>query len=62
MLHRRIAEWLPTLTEPSIIVSHGGVARALLVLLAGAESSEACSADIWQGKLLWFRDGKADWV
>jgi probable phosphoglycerate mutase len=62
MLHERIAAWLPSVTEETIVVSHGGVARALMVLLAGAEPISACVEDIWQGKLLWFRDGRAEWV
>jgi probable phosphoglycerate mutase len=62
MLHDRIKAWLPSVTEEMIVVSHGGVARALMVLLAGADPISACVEDIWQGKLLWFRDGRAEWV
>jgi broad specificity phosphatase PhoE len=62
MLHARIAAWLPSVTEETIVVSHGGVARALMVLLAGADPVTACIEDIWQGKLLWFHDGRAEWV
>jgi len=62
MLHARIATWLPSVTEETIVVSHGGVARALMVLLAGADPASACVEDIWQGKLLWFREGRAEWV
>jgi probable phosphoglycerate mutase len=62
MLCERIAKWLPSLTAPSIVVSHGGVARVLLVLLAGCEPEEATGTDIWQGRLLWLHEGRADWV
>jgi len=62
MLRARIAGWLAEQSQPMIIVSHGGVARVLLVDLAGWEVQEAASADIWQGKLLWFRAGRADWI
>jgi broad specificity phosphatase PhoE len=62
MLHERIGAWLPSVTEPTIVVSHGGVARALMVLLSGADPVTACVEDIWQGKLLWFHDGRAEWV
>jgi broad specificity phosphatase PhoE len=62
MLCDRIAAWVESVDTETIIVSHGGVARALLVLLAGWDPQEATSADIWQGKLLVFRDGAAGWV
>ena len=62
MLCERVGAWLPEVARTSILVSHGGVARVLLVLLAGADPQEAASADIWQGKLLLFRAGQAAWV
>ena len=62
MLCKRIGAWLDTVEHDSIVVSHGGVARALFVLRAGMKPHEASDADIWQGKLLVFRDGRADWV
>ena len=62
MLCDRIAGWLAEVARSSIIVSHGGVARVLMVLLAGSEPEEAASADIWQGKLLVFRAGNLDWM
>jgi broad specificity phosphatase PhoE len=62
MLSARVASWLPVLAEPSIIVSHGGVARVLLVLLAGWDPEEAAGADVWQGRVLTFEAGRAQWT
>ena len=62
MLHDRIAGWLKTVNQNLVVVSHGGVARVLLVLLAGMATAEAAEAAIWQGKLLVFRGKAAEWV
>jgi broad specificity phosphatase PhoE len=61
MLHGRIEGWLDTLERPAILVSHGGVARVLTVLLAGASPDEAADANVWQGRVLLFRNGTAKW-
>ena len=62
MLRDRIKGWLDTVTQDLVVVSHGGVARTLFVLLTGMTGAKAADADIWQGKLLVFRDNKAEWV
>ncbi|WP_245443357.1 MULTISPECIES: histidine phosphatase family protein [Labrys] len=62
MLHDRIALWLKTVTQDQVVVSHGGVARVLMVLLAGKASGQAAEEPIWQGKLLVFRNKTAEWV
>jgi broad specificity phosphatase PhoE len=62
MLCERMSLWLQTFAKPAIVVSHGGVARVLLVLLAGWDPEGAVGADIWQGKLLMFSDGEAAWL
>lgn len=60
MLAERIAPFFSCLARDSVVVAHGGVARALLVIRGGAEPEKAPRIDIWQGKLLVFRaDG---WV
>lgn len=48
--------------RPAVVVSHGGVARALLNLLAGVPEAEAPRVDIWQGRLLVFADGAYRWA
>jgi broad specificity phosphatase PhoE len=62
MLRDRIAGWLKSVNQDLVVVSHGGVARVLLVLLAGMPVNEAAEAAIWQGKLLVFRGKSAEWV
>lgn len=57
----RVRDWLSIVREDACIVSHGGIARVILVALAGADPAEAVTADIWQGKILMIRDGKAEW-
>ena len=62
MLRDRIAGWLKSVNQDLVIVSHGGVARVLLALIAGMPTGEAAEAAIWQGKLLVFRGKTAEWV
>ncbi|HWG03510.1 MAG TPA: histidine phosphatase family protein [Beijerinckiaceae bacterium] len=62
MLALRIEPWLAELRGDTLVVSHGGVARVLLALIAGV--SEACAphAAIWQGRVLVFESGGFVWV
>lgn len=55
----RVGRVMDGIDRPSVMVAHGGVARALL-RLSGMSPAKACVADIWQGKLLVFR--KDDWA
>lgn len=52
MLAERIAPVLAALTRSTVLVSHGGVARALLALRCGVPREEAPRVDIWQGRVL----------
>lgn len=61
MLVERMRPVVQELQGDVIMVAHGGTARALMVLLAGDSIDEAPSRDIWQGRVLRFRDGQADW-
>ena len=61
MLAERIAPAVADLTRNTVIVSHGGVARVLLALLCGLSRSQAPVTDIWQGKILVFREGGYTW-
>jgi broad specificity phosphatase PhoE len=45
----RVTPWLNSLTRDTIIVSHGGVGRALLHVLAGVPKHEAAETHIAQG-------------
>lgn len=51
-LRDRLAPALAALDRPALVVSHGGVARAALNLLAGVGTDRAPKIDIWQGRVL----------
>lgn len=61
MLAERVRPWFAGLDGEAIIVSHGGVARALLHLVAKLPPSEAPSEDIWQGRVLVIEPGRHSW-
>ncbi len=62
MLMNRVAPWLETITSPTLVVAHGGIARVLFVLLAGQDKLIAPQIDIRQGKILVFEQGKFNWI
>lgn len=62
MLSERIRPWLSALRRPTIIVSHGGVARAILALTGAARPEDAATMDIWQGKILIITGSKYEWA
>jgi probable phosphoglycerate mutase len=45
-----------------VVVSHGGVARALMALIGNLNEARAPSADVWQGRVLLFSGNRFDWV
>jgi broad specificity phosphatase PhoE len=62
MLTDRVAGFLATLRRKTVLVSHGGVARALMTLLGGVTPRQAAVAEITQGKVLVFEAGSCSWV
>ena len=62
MLAERLQPWLEALDGDCFVVSHGGVARALMTLIAGVSPQAAENADIWQGKAILFEGGGMRWV
>jgi probable phosphoglycerate mutase len=62
MLAERLQPWLDSLQADCFVVSHGGVARALMTLIAGVSPSAAENADIWQGKAILFEGGGLSWI
>ena len=58
----RIGAWLASIETDSVIVAHGGVARALMVLIGGEAGTRAAKAEIRQGHLLLFEAGRYRWV
>jgi probable phosphoglycerate mutase len=62
MLFARLLPALADLQRPTLLVSHGGVARALLAALANVPRHEAPRVDIWQGRILVIERGQYRWV
>jgi probable phosphoglycerate mutase len=62
MLTDRIRPVLEDLTRDTVIVAHGGVARAFLALACGVSARQAASMDIWQGRVLVIEGRKHRWV
>ncbi|MCI4679271.1 histidine phosphatase family protein [Rhodoblastus acidophilus] len=60
-LAERLAPWLAEQRQPSVVVSHGGVARALMRMIGGLREERAPTADIWQGRVLVFSGQRFDW-
>ena len=58
----RVGSWLDERDGDCFVAAHGGVARALLVLIAGVAEDMAEDADIWQGRALIFDKGGFVWV
>lgn len=61
-LAERLKPWLLAQTAPSVVVSHGGVARVLMAMIGGLPPARAPMADIWQGRVLVFSAGRFDWI
>lgn len=62
MLADRLGSWLDSLTGDVLIVSHGGVARALMTLIARVAPAKAAEAPIAQGRALCFENGACRWI
>jgi len=62
MLAERLRPWLSELRGEAFVVSHGGVARALMALIAGVAPARATDAPIAQGRALWFENGSCRWI
>ncbi len=62
MLTQRVEGFLGVISRETVLISHGGVARALMTLIGGVQPVEAARADIWQGKVLVFENGECRWV
>jgi broad specificity phosphatase PhoE len=62
MLLERLLPAARDVRRPTVLVSHGGVARALLAGLAQVPVHEAPRVDIWQGRVLILADGGFRWV
>jgi broad specificity phosphatase PhoE len=61
-LARRLSPWLETISGDLLVVSHGGVARALLYLIADVAPEKAAEVFVQQGRAILFEDGRFEWV
>ena len=62
MLAGRLRPWLDELAGDALVVSHGGVARALMQLIAGIAPARAVETPIAQGRALCFENGTCRWI
>lgn len=62
MVQDRVGEWFAGLKEDACVIAHGGIARVMMVLCGGVSREAALTADIWQGKVLFFENGRAGWL
>ncbi len=61
-LAERLRPWLEGLTGDAFVVSHGGVARALMTLIAGVAPAKAADTPITQGRAMAFEKGGCRWI
>ncbi len=61
-LARRVAPWLEAIEGDLFVASHGGVARALMYLIADMAPEKAAEAPIQQGRAILFEGGRFEWV
>jgi probable phosphoglycerate mutase len=62
MLAERLRPWLDTLREHAFVISHGGVVRVLMALIAGIPPAKAVDAPIIQGRAIVFENGSCHWI
>ena len=62
MLADRLRPWLDSLTEHAFVISHGGVARVLMAMIAGIAPAKAVRAPIIQGRAIVFENGGCRWI
>jgi broad specificity phosphatase PhoE len=58
----RLTPWLGSVERDLLVTSHGGVARALMYLLADAPAAVAAETSIHQGRALVFANGRFRWI
>jgi probable phosphoglycerate mutase len=61
-LAARVGAWLETIAADTFVVSHGGVARALMTLIAGVPEGVAVDAPVLQGRAIVFDQGGFEWI
>jgi probable phosphoglycerate mutase len=61
-LANRLSPWVAAIDRDLLVASHGGVARALMHLIAGVAPAVASEASIHQGRALLFANGAFRWL
>jgi probable phosphoglycerate mutase len=61
-LARRLIPWLQSIDRDLFVASHGGVARALMYLVADVTPEIAAEANIFQGRAIVFADSAFRWI
>ncbi len=62
MLTERVRPFLDELDRDTVVVAHGGVARAFLALACDVHPRQAAGLDIWQGRVLVIQGRRHEWV
>jgi len=63
MLAMRISGYLSDLNEPTVIVAHGGVFRAINYLLRpGLDPDDTAEANVPQDRIFEYRNGQGRWI
>lgn len=61
-LAERIEPWLASLEGPALVVTHGGVVRAMFHLLNRMPGAEAAAMSVCQDRVLRMENGRIGWV
>jgi probable phosphoglycerate mutase len=57
----RVAEWIGTIREPTVIVAHGAIGRCLIGLLTSLAADELMGVPTPQGAYCKIENGRAEW-
>lgn len=62
LVAERVAPLLDGLRQDTVVVAHGGVARAILTLACGMAGNAVLDCAIWQGRILVVRGSGFEWT
>ncbi|HHK75024.1 MAG TPA: histidine phosphatase family protein [Rhizobiales bacterium] len=61
-MSKRVASWLHSTREDTVMVAHGGVIRILQVLVAGAPRQHAPNLPAPQDRIMRIKDNRLEWI
>lgn len=61
-LARRFADWSRTMTRPTVVISHGGVSRAVRAMYQGLERRDLARLSVPQDRFMRLRDGSVEFL